>query len=121
MSADIFEPYRDRREAGQYLGRELQRTLPALLHEYQQQQQQKEQQQLQEQQQQRQQEQQNSHHVHHDSTSTSAATGSLQLDDFVVLGLVRGGMPVADAVAHVLHCPCDAFVVRKIGAPLQPE
>lgn len=43
-------------------------------------------------------------------------------DDLVVLGLVRGGMPVADAVAHAIQCPhCDAFVVRKIGAPLQPE
>jgi hemolysin activation/secretion protein len=120
----MFESYRDRREAGQYLGRELQRTLPALLQQHQQRlQEHQQQQQEQQQQDQQQQDQHIPDPVHHDSTSTAAATGSPQLDvkDIVVLGLVRGGMPVADAVARALHCPCDAFVVRKIGAPRQPE
>jgi putative phosphoribosyl transferase len=39
----------------------------------------------------------------------------------VVLGLARGGVPVAREVARVLHCPMDVLVVRKIGVPAQPE
>jgi putative phosphoribosyl transferase len=39
----------------------------------------------------------------------------------VVLGLARGGVPVAAAVARELALPLDVFVVRKIGAPYQPE
>ena len=39
----------------------------------------------------------------------------------VVLGLARGGVPVAAAVARELALPLDVFVVRKIGAPHQPE
>ena len=39
----------------------------------------------------------------------------------VVLGLARGGVPVAAAVARALRLPLDVFVVRKIGAPQQPE
>src|SRR5271167_4546345 len=41
--------------------------------------------------------------------------------DLVVLGLPRGGVPVAYEVAHVLHCPLDVLVVRKVGVPIQPE
>ena len=37
--------------------------------------------------------------------------------DVVVLGLPRGGVPVADEVAHVLAAPLDVFVVRKLGVP----
>jgi predicted phosphoribosyltransferase len=37
--------------------------------------------------------------------------------DVVVLGLARGGIPVAWEVAAALHAPLDAFVVRKLGAP----
>lgn len=42
-------------------------------------------------------------------------------EDMVVLGLVRGGMPVAEPVANALNAPLDAFISRKIGAPYQPE
>jgi putative phosphoribosyl transferase len=41
--------------------------------------------------------------------------------DVVVLGLPRGGVPVASEVAHVLGAPLDIFVVRKLGVPQQPE
>ncbi|HEX9144173.1 MAG TPA: phosphoribosyltransferase [Candidatus Binatia bacterium] len=39
----------------------------------------------------------------------------------VVLGLARGGMPVAFEVAKGLHTPLDVFVVRKLGVPGQKE
>lgn len=42
-------------------------------------------------------------------------------NDVVVLGLPRGGMPVALEVATALGAPLDVFVVRKLGVPLQPE
>ncbi len=41
--------------------------------------------------------------------------------DPVVLGLPRGGLPVATGVARALGAPCDVFVVRKLGVPTQPE
>lgn len=39
----------------------------------------------------------------------------------VVLGLPRGGVPVAYEVARELGAPLDVCVVRKVGAPMQPE
>jgi len=45
----------------------------------------------------------------------------LRGDDVVVLGLARGGMAVAAEVAHELKAPLDVLVVRKIGAPGNPE
>jgi predicted phosphoribosyltransferase len=38
-----------------------------------------------------------------------------------VLGLPRGGIPVACEVAAALHAPVDALIVRKLGAPFNPE
>ena len=46
-----------------------------------------------------------------------ALTGS----DIVVLGLPRGGVPVAAEVAKALDAPLDVIVVRKLGVPFQPE
>jgi putative phosphoribosyl transferase len=38
-------------------------------------------------------------------------------NDVVVLGLPRGGVPVAYEVAKHLHVPFDVFIVRKLGVP----
>ncbi len=39
----------------------------------------------------------------------------------VVLGLPRGGIPVAYQIARVLDAPLDVILVRKVGLPAQPE
>jgi putative phosphoribosyl transferase len=39
----------------------------------------------------------------------------------VVLALPRGGVPIGLHVARALHAPLDLVLVRKIGAPMQPE
>ncbi|HET9986357.1 MAG TPA: phosphoribosyltransferase family protein [Longimicrobiales bacterium] len=41
--------------------------------------------------------------------------------DVVVLALPRGGVPVGYEVARELNAPLDVFLVRKLGAPGQPE
>ena len=38
-------------------------------------------------------------------------------DDVIVLGLPRGGVPVAYEVARALGVPLDVFIVRKLGVP----
>jgi len=53
-------------------------------------------------------------------TLARSLTG-LELRDPLVLGLARGGMPVAAEVAWALGARLDVLVVRKVGHPLQPE
>lgn len=45
----------------------------------------------------------------------------LEGQPLLVLGLPRGGVPVAAEVAQALHAPLDVIVVRKLGAPGQRE
>lgn len=42
-------------------------------------------------------------------------------NDVIVLGIPRGGVPVAFQVAKALHAPLDIFVSRKLGVPGQEE
>ncbi len=42
-------------------------------------------------------------------------------DDLLVLGLARGGVPVAWEVAAALRAPLDVFLVRKLGVPQWEE
>jgi putative phosphoribosyl transferase len=49
------------------------------------------------------------------------ALGSLRGQPVVVLGIPRGGIEVAAAVAEALDAPLDVVIPRKIGAPGNPE
>lgn len=49
------------------------------------------------------------------------ALASLRNRDPVVLALPRGGVPVGFEIARALGAPLDVVLVRKIGAPGQPE
>ncbi|MGH4030401.1 phosphoribosyltransferase family protein [Actinomycetota bacterium Odt1-20B] len=51
----------------------------------------------------------------------AAALGHLRAANPVVLGLPRGGIPVAFEVARHLRAPLDVTVVRKLGVPHRPE
>jgi putative phosphoribosyl transferase len=51
----------------------------------------------------------------------AARLAYLQGEPVVVLGLPRGGVPVALQVARALGAPLDVIVVRKLGAPFQRE
>ena len=46
---------------------------------------------------------------------------ALKLDHPIVYALPRGGVPVAAEIAAAIHAPLDLVLVRKIGAPMQPE
>lgn len=41
--------------------------------------------------------------------------------DWVILGLARGGVPLAAAIARALHAPLDVLILRKVGVPGDPE
>ncbi|WP_030690117.1 phosphoribosyltransferase family protein [Streptomyces globisporus] len=51
----------------------------------------------------------------------AARLDHLKGHDVVVLGLPRGGVPVAAEVADALDAPLDICLVRKLGVPHQPE
>ena len=51
----------------------------------------------------------------------AARLGYLRGEPVVVLGLPRGGVPVAFQVARALGAPLDVIIVRKLGVPFQPE
>lgn len=51
----------------------------------------------------------------------AARLAGMRGEDVVVLGLPRGGVPVAAEVAAALDAPLDVIVVRKLGVPFQPE
>lgn len=51
----------------------------------------------------------------------AGALADRDLEDPVVVGLPRGGVVVAAEVAEVLEAPLDVILVRKLGAPDQPE
>jgi putative phosphoribosyl transferase len=62
------------------------------------------------------------HDRHSAGHELARALESMRLPpNVLVLGLPRGGVPVADEVARKLHAPLDVLIVRKIGAPFQPE
>ncbi|MGO4637709.1 phosphoribosyltransferase [Mesorhizobium sp. 2RAF45] len=50
-----------------------------------------------------------------------ASLEALQLRNPIVLALPRGGVPVAAEIAKVLKAPLDLMIVRKVGAPGNPE
>jgi predicted phosphoribosyltransferase len=61
-----------------------------------------------------------------DRTSAGAELGQLVAErgvapDTVVLGLPRGGVPVAAGVAQAVGAPLDMLVVAKLRVPSQPE
>ena len=47
--------------------------------------------------------------------------GELDTENAVVIALPRGGVPAGAIVAEELGLPLDVMLVRKVGAPLQPE
>ena len=50
-----------------------------------------------------------------------AELATLKLPDPVVLALPRGGVPVGAEIAAALNSPLDIVIVRKVGAPGNPE
>jgi putative phosphoribosyl transferase len=64
-------------------------------------------------------------HLFQDRQSAGVLLGvevaKAELERAVVLGLPRGGVPVAAKVAEAISAPLDVIVVRKLGVPHQPE
>jgi putative phosphoribosyl transferase len=54
-------------------------------------------------------------------SSLASRLAHLKDDQPVVVGLPRGGVPVAFEVARALEAPLDVVVVRKLGVPVRPE
>ncbi|UGT38595.1 phosphoribosyltransferase [Nocardia yamanashiensis] len=63
--------------------------------------------------------------IYPDRGAAGRALGAVLLDlraaDPLVLGLPRGGVPVAVAVREVIGGEVDVLLVRKLGVPWQPE
>lgn len=65
--------------------------------------------------------------IHFKNRSDAAKQLALKLHKFknnkdaIVLGLPRGGVPMAASIAHYLQIPFDIVISRKIGAPDAPE
>jgi predicted phosphoribosyltransferase len=57
----------------------------------------------------------------HAGQCLATALEKFRVRDPVVVGLPRGGVPVAFEAARSLGAPLDVFVVRKLGVPFQPE
>ena len=57
----------------------------------------------------------------HAGRELAAAVAHVAAERPVVLGLPRGGVVVAAEVARALAAPLDVVIVRKLGAPSQPE
>ena len=51
----------------------------------------------------------------------AAVLERFRAEDPVVIAIPRGGVPVAAEIARALEAPLDVIMVRKIGAPWQPE
>jgi putative phosphoribosyl transferase len=64
-------------------------------------------------------------HLFHDRIEAGAhlaeRLGAYRGQDVLVLGIPRGGVPVAAEVARKLDAELDIVVARKLGAPFQPE
>jgi putative phosphoribosyl transferase len=50
-----------------------------------------------------------------------AKLAALPAGQVIVLGLPRGGVPVAFQIAAAISAPLDVIVVRKLGVPFEPE
>lgn len=62
-----------------------------------------------------------------DRISALKTSASTNVDDSahyakpIVMGLPRGGVPVAFPISERLKCPLDVVIVRKLGVPYQEE